>query len=66
MARFGPAAGELLPWAWAVNGAAGVVGSLGSVLIAMNLGYTVTLTVGSCLYLVALAASMGFPRVAPS
>jgi hypothetical protein len=64
MARLGQAGREVLPWAWAVNGAAGVVGSLGSVLLAMNLGYTVTLVVGSCLYLVALAASMGFPRAA--
>jgi hypothetical protein len=61
LARLGPRARALLPWAWAVNGTASVVGSLGAVLLAMNFGYTATLTTGAALYLVALAAALAFP-----
>lgn len=63
LARLGPRAKGLLPWAWAVNGTASVVGSLGAVLLAMNFGYTATLTTGAALYLVALAAALAFPPV---
>lgn len=61
MALLGRTGGELLPWAWAVNGGASVVGSLGAVLLAMNFGYTATLVVGTLLYGAALAALARFP-----
>jgi hypothetical protein len=53
-ARLGGMAGALLPWAWAVNGTASVAASLGAVLVAMNYGYTATLTAGALLYVLAL------------
>ena len=49
----GAGGAAIVPWAWAVNGAASVTASLGAVLIAMNWGYTVTLVCGACLYLLA-------------
>jgi len=67
MALTGSDGPEILPWAWAVNGSASVVGSLGAVLLAMNFGYTTTLVVGAALYAAALAALAGFqaPQGAP-
>lgn len=41
---------SLVPWAWAVNGAASVLGSLGSLVLAMNLGYARTFVVGVAAY----------------
>ncbi len=55
VALLGPAAGPGLPWLWAVNGAASVLGALAAVLVAMTWGYTATLLTGSAAYLVAAA-----------
>ncbi|MHB8764577.1 MAG: spermine/spermidine synthase domain-containing protein [Deferrisomatales bacterium] len=66
MALLGPAAAPLLPWAWAVNGAASVAGALGAVLLAMNLGYTATIGTGAGLYLAAAACLGAFPRRGPA
>lgn len=41
---------RLVPWAWAVNGAASVLGSLGSLIVAMNFGYLTALTLGALSY----------------
>jgi hypothetical protein len=46
---------ELLPWAWAMNGALSVLGSTLAVFIAMNWGFSVTLVAGAGLYLLAAA-----------
>lgn len=43
-------AGNLVPWAWAVNGATSVAGSLGAVILAMNFGYSRVLLVGALCY----------------
>ena len=40
----------MIPWAWAVNGAASVLGSLGSLIVAMNFGYLTTLSLGALSY----------------
>ena len=40
----------LIPWAWAVNGAASVLGSLGSLVLAMNFGFFSALTFGALSY----------------
>ncbi|MFB3854260.1 MAG: hypothetical protein ACE148_10610 [Vicinamibacterales bacterium] len=45
---------ELVPWAWAMNGALSVVGAVLAVFIAMNWGFSATLATGAALY--ALAA----------
>ncbi len=46
---------ELIPWAWGVNGAASVLGSVGAVALAMVAGFDVALLAGAALYLAALA-----------
>ncbi|MBI5441952.1 MAG: hypothetical protein HY900_12160 [Deltaproteobacteria bacterium] len=61
IALLGARSRELVPWAWAVNGAASVLGSLGSVLVAMNFGYTATLSVGAGLYGAALLVVRALP-----
>lgn len=45
---------ELIPWAWAVNGAASVLGSVLAMVVAINSGFTVTLLLGGIVYAVAL------------
>jgi predicted membrane-bound spermidine synthase len=52
---------ELLPWAWAMNGALSVLGATLAVFIAMNWGFSVTLLAGGVVYVAAagLAARMG-------
>jgi predicted membrane-bound spermidine synthase len=47
---------ELIPWAWGVNGAASVLGSVGAVALAMVAGFDLALLAGACLYL----AGLGF------
>lgn len=44
---------ELLPWAWAMNGALSVLGATLAVFIAMNWGFSVTMITGAALYLLA-------------
>jgi hypothetical protein len=41
---------ELLPWAWAMNGALSVLGATLAVFIAMNWGFSVTLSTGGVVY----------------
>ncbi len=42
---------HLIPWAWGINGATSVMGSVASVIIAMNWGFSRALVVGSLAYL---------------
>jgi hypothetical protein len=48
------AAPGLVPWAWGVNGAASVLGSVGAIALAMMVGFNATLLAGAILYLLAL------------
>jgi hypothetical protein len=41
-------------WAWAMNAAASVLGSVSAMVIAIQFGLTVTLACGACAYLLAL------------
>jgi len=52
---------SFVPWAWAVNGAASVAGSLGSIVMAMNFGYSRALMLGVLCYALTfpLIRSMG-------
>ncbi|UCG38143.1 MAG: hypothetical protein JSV00_08050 [bacterium] len=60
LAALGRVGGQhLVPWAWAINGAASVVGSLGSVILAMNFGYSRALVFGALGY----ALTFPFMRV---
>jgi hypothetical protein len=47
---------DLLPWAWAMNGALSVLGATLAVFIAMNWGFSATLLCGSGVYLLAAGA----------
>ena len=44
---------ELIPWAWGVNGAASVMGSVAALVIAISSGFYQALFVGATLYLLA-------------
>ncbi|GAB4252527.1 spermidine synthase [Deferrisoma sp.] len=61
----GPGTGPCLPWAWALNGAAGVLGSVGALLVALHGGYTATLALGAGLYLAAAGLAPRLGRGAP-
>lgn len=50
MLKFGDVA---KPWFWAVNGAAGVLASVGSLGLAMMLGFERVVMIGAVLYLAA-------------
>ncbi|MFI5370534.1 MAG: hypothetical protein ACHQ52_03175 [Candidatus Eisenbacteria bacterium] len=58
---------ELIPWAWAVNGAASVMGSVLAMVVAINSGFTVTLLLGALSYLgaLSLASSTGAREITP-
>lgn len=45
---------EIIPWAWGVNGATSVMGSVGALVIAILTGFNQALVVGAALYLVAV------------
>jgi hypothetical protein len=49
------AAPGLIPWAWGLNGAASVLGSVGAIALAMLAGFDRALLAASGLYLCALA-----------
>ncbi|NOT33776.1 MAG: hypothetical protein HOP12_06345 [Candidatus Eisenbacteria bacterium] len=46
---------DLIPWAWGVNGATSVLGSVLAMTVAINSGFTATLLCGAAVYAVALA-----------
>jgi hypothetical protein len=57
--RFVAATNEnLVPWAWAVNGCASVIGSILSVMLAQSLGFSVVLGIALAVYLTGLLALM--------
>jgi hypothetical protein len=50
LARLARSEVSLVPWAWALNGAASVAGSLGSLVVAMNFGYSAAMLGGVLSY----------------
>jgi predicted membrane-bound spermidine synthase len=52
LARSAP---EIIPWAWGLNGATSVMGSVAALVIAILTGFNQALLVGAGLYLVAMA-----------
>ena len=51
----------LVPWAWAVNGCASVVGAVLATLLAIHFGFTVVVLMAVVLYVGALLARRGAP-----
>jgi spermine/spermidine synthase len=41
---------EIIPWGWGINGALSVMGAAGAVFIAMNWGFSVTLSIAALTY----------------
>jgi hypothetical protein len=58
------AGGTTIEWAWAMNAAASVLGSVLAMVIAIQFGLTVTLVCGSVAYALALALTATFTRSA--
>src|SRR6266545_4411655 len=58
----GRAAPRAVPWAWGVNGAASVLGSVAAVVVALEAGFDLTLLLGAASYLVALIALRSLGR----
>jgi spermidine synthase len=46
---------DIIPWAWGVNGATSVLGSVFATFIAINVGFNMTLLAGVLFYILALA-----------
>jgi hypothetical protein len=57
---------ELTPWAWGVNGAASVLGSVGAIALAMVWGFDQALLVAAGLYLVGLGFATRAVRASPA
>ncbi len=57
---------ELIPWAWGVNGAASVLGSVGAIALAMVWGFDQALLVAGGLYLVGLGFVTRAVRAGPT
>jgi hypothetical protein len=62
------ASGNLVEWAWAMNAASSVLGSVLAIIIAIQLGLNVTLATGAGAYLVALllTTTLRLPQRVPS
>lgn len=57
---------EIIPWAWGINGAASVLGSVAAMFVAIIFGFSMVLILGSAMYLVALLLGLrraGAPNV---
>jgi spermidine synthase len=65
LARVAARTPGLVPWAWAINGCASVVGAVLASLLAMHVGFTVVVCLALALYAMAvLAFEAGSPRPA--
>jgi hypothetical protein len=58
----GEAAGNAVEWAWAMNAASSVLGSVLAMVIAIQWGLNVTLACGAVVYLIAIALSRTLGR----
>ncbi|OQA20763.1 MAG: spermidine synthase [Actinobacteria bacterium ADurb.Bin346] len=46
---------EIIPWLWAVNGFASVIGSIAAVMISIHLGFLAVIVLSAVMYILALA-----------
>jgi len=60
MMRLAGAAEEAIPWAWAINGFASVVGAVLATLLAIHLGFAAVILLAVLIYGLACAALRGF------
>ncbi|HKP57713.1 MAG TPA: hypothetical protein VJV78_13370 [Polyangiales bacterium] len=52
---------QLTPWAWAINGFMSVVGSILTVVISMNFGFSTVLWLAAVIYVIGFSALNGLP-----
>ena len=60
MTRLADTAGQTIPWAWAINGFASVVGAVLATLLAIHLGFAVVIVLAVLIYAAACAALRRF------
>lgn len=48
--------GEIIPWVWAINGCASVIGSIAAVIISIHLGFLVVIVLSAVMYVLALVS----------
>ncbi|MDP2695146.1 MAG: SAM-dependent methyltransferase, partial [Gallionella sp.] len=60
MTRLADTAGDSIPWAWAINGFASVVGAVLAALLAIHLGFAAVILLAVLIYAVACAALRKF------
>ena len=60
MMRLAGTSEEAIPWAWAINGFASVVGAVLATLLAIHLGFAMVILLAILIYSVACAALRGF------
>ena len=65
LARLAARAPGLIPWAWAINGCASVIGAVLAALLAVHFGFAAVVGLAVALYLVA-AAAVASPRIRPA
>jgi len=57
---------QLVPWAWGINGATSVIGTVVATVIAIHAGFGTTLRFGAVLYLLAAATYLYLARLTSS
>lgn len=62
MMRLASTSEEAIPWAWAINGFASVVGAVLATLLALHLGFAMVILLAVLIYGLACAALRGFAR----
>ena len=60
MTRLAETAEQTIPWAWAINGFASVVGAVLATLLAIHLGFVAVILLAVLIYAVACVALRGF------
>ena len=65
LARLGGEGAGLIPWAWAINGCASVLGAVLATILAIEFGFTVVILVAVGLYGIAAASFPVSPAAAP-
>jgi hypothetical protein len=53
---------EAIPWAWAINGFASVVGAVLATLLAIHLGFAFVILLAVAIYSLAAFVLRGFPQ----
>ena len=47
---------EIIPWLWAINGCASVIGSITAVIVSIHFGFLIVIGIAALLYILALVS----------